>query len=406
VTPSWPIVALRKIISDLEAGVSVNAFDIAVVDDREIGVLKVSCVSRGRFLPRENKRVIPRDLSRVAVSPKKGDIVISRANTFDLIGACGYVEEDYPNLFLSDKLWRVVLAEPEVDSARWLIALLNSGMLRREFYRRATGTSGSMKNISKQSLLAIQVPRPPGELQARLGTAFEQLDKWAMQLECALRAKRSYKRGLTQQLLTAERRFPQCSHRKWHVLALGEFVQYIPRKVSKPAGTFLSAGVRSHGKGVFLKQEFQSQGIALDELFELRERDLVVNITFGWEGAIAIVPPEADGALVSHRFPTFVVDENRVLVDYLRHLIRSKRFIFDVGVASPGGAGRNRVLNRREFLDIALSIPSIDEQQQIAGVLNVCDREIDLLIKQLERIDAYRRALLSQLLSGQVAVGS
>lgn len=402
----WPVVALRTIISDLEAGVSVNALDEPISGDGEIGVLKVSCVSHGRFLPHENKRVVAKEQSRVAVSPNRGDIIISRANTFDLIGACGYVEEDYPNLFLSDKLWRAVLAEPTVDSSRWVIALLTSQRLRKEFHRRATGTSGSMKNISKQSLLAIEVPRPPADVQAKLGAIFERFDKCIALMDCLIRSKRAFKRGLTQMLLGGQKRVLGGQPGKWRVCRLGELVRHVPRKVPKPTGQFLSAGVRSHGKGVFLKHDFQSSGIALVELFQLKHRDLVINITFGWEGAVAIVPQEADGALVSHRFPTYEVDESKVLVEYLRYVIQSKRFVCDVGAASPGGAGRNRVLNRREFLDIPLSIPCIDEQRQIAGVLNMCDREISLLVRQREYADVYRRMLLSKLLSGEVALSS
>jgi type I restriction enzyme, S subunit len=406
VTSAWPTVPLSNIIGALRAGVSVNATDDVVDGDAEIGVLKVSCVSQGRFRPLQNKKVLPDDVGRVAESPKRGDIIISRANTFDLVGASGYVEEDHPNLFLSDKLWRVELAEPSIDSARWLIALLNSQKLRREFCRRATGTSGSMKNISQESILSIQVPRPPRNVQSRLGAVFEQFETLATQLGAQARANRSLKRGLMQQLLTGQKRFPAYRNEKWRSVALGDLIRYTPRKVPKPPGTFLSAGIRSHGKGVFLKKDFHADGIALDELFELKHRDLVVNITFGWEGAVAIVPPEADGALVSHRFPTYEVDESKVLVEYLRHVIQARRFVFDVGVASPGGAGRNRVLNRQEFLEIVVKVPGVEEQGQMAQLLNDCDRELDLLAAQREQVENFRRALLSLLLSGSLVVPS
>jgi type I restriction enzyme S subunit len=403
VTQSWHEVPLRKIIRELEAGVSVNGLDEPAIDG-EVGVLKVSCVSRGRFLPRENKKVIPSDIVRVAVSPKAGDIVISRANTFALVGASGYVAEDHPNLFLSDKLWRVHLNDPDTDSARWLIAVLNSTRLRREFYRRATGTSGSMKNIGKESLLSNQVPRPPREIQRKLGSVMEFLDKLSQELDVMLDGKRTIKRGLTQQLLTGQRRFEQFRSRKWNVVTLGDIVTFKPRKVPKPAGTFLSAGVRSHGKGVFLKEAFSSDQIALDELFELEHGDLVVNITFGWEGALAIVPPKADGALVSHRFPTYELNQDKILVEYLRHVIRTRRFVFDVAVASPGGAGRNRVLNRSAFLEIPVHLPCIDEQRKIADTLNLCDREIDLLEQLSQQVEMHKRAVLSRLLSGEISV--
>lgn len=179
---------------------------------------------------------------------------------------------------------------------------------------------------------------------------------------------------------------------------------FVPRRIPKPTGSFLSAGVRSHGKGVFLKKDFQADGIALDELFVLRELDLVVNITFGWEGAIAIVPPNADGALVSHRFPTYEFDRTKALPEFFRHLIRTRRFVFDVACASPGGAGRNRVLNRKEFLEIPVTLPSTAEQQTIAELLDGLDRELELLERLRQAVALQKNALLARLFSGEISV--
>src|SRR5262249_42680819 len=152
---------------------------------------------------------------------------------------------------------------------------------------------------------------------------------------------------------------------------------------AKPKGSFLAVGVRSHGKGVFLKRDFEAEDIALDELFQLHTDDLVVNITFGWEGAVAIVPPEADGALVSHRFPTFTFNEGVSFPEYFRHVIRQKRFVHEMGLASPGGAGRNRVLSKGDFLRIPVVLPPLEQQRRIATVLSACEREVVLLENEL-----------------------
>ena len=41
--------------------------------------------------------------------------------------------------------------------------------IKRELGRRATGTSGSMKNISKAKLMTITIPVPPVDLQRKFG---------------------------------------------------------------------------------------------------------------------------------------------------------------------------------------------------------------------------------------------
>ena len=163
-------VQLRDILSPFESGVSVNG-EARPASAGEVGVLKVSCVRGGSFFPQENKLVVARDLKRVAGRPRRGDILISRANTPDLVGECGLVEEDYPNLFLPDKVWRTVPTDPERDDSRWIVGVLCSSRLRVAIKARATGTSAGMKNISQDSFLSIRVPRPPIAVQREMGSA-------------------------------------------------------------------------------------------------------------------------------------------------------------------------------------------------------------------------------------------
>ena len=207
-----------------------------------------------------------------------------------------------------------------------------------------------------------------------------------------------------QQSLTGRKRFKEFEGEKWRSLALGEILNFEPRVVTKPKGAFLAAGIRSHGKGVFLKPDFEAEDIALDELFQLRTNDLVLNITFAWEGAVAIVPPGADGALVSHRFPTFTFKRGVSFPGYFRHVIRQKRFVHELGLVSPGGAGRNRVMSKSDFLRIRVELPSFREQQRIAAVLDTSDREIELLQKQLDALKEQKRGLMQKLLTGEVRV--
>ena len=103
-TNKIPMIPLRNLLAPFDAGVSVNGTGRPAASG-EIGVLKVSCVRDGLFFPQENKAVLDGERNRVAVSPKRGDILITRANTPDLIGACGLVDRNHPNLFLSDKIW-------------------------------------------------------------------------------------------------------------------------------------------------------------------------------------------------------------------------------------------------------------------------------------------------------------
>ena len=135
----------------------------------------------------------------------------------------------------------------------------------------------------------------------------------------------------------------------------------------------------------------------MDTLFAVQPHDLIVNITFAWEGAIAIVDKKDAGGLVSHRFPTFRFLEGKLECDFFRNIIIGKRFIFQLGVISPGGAGRNRVMNRKDFLRLKCIVPSCEEQRKIAQFLSFLDIKIDSVSAQVDAMQAFKQGLLQQM---------
>lgn len=159
----WPEMPLRNIILKVEAGWS------AVSESREctqgeFGVLKVSAVTSGRFLACENKTVLDLQPGRELITPRRGDLIFSRANTRELVAASCVVEDDHPNLFLPDKLWRLVL-HPKRATAMYLKELFWHKGFRDKFRASASGSSGSMLNISQEAMLNTIAPIPPFELQ-------------------------------------------------------------------------------------------------------------------------------------------------------------------------------------------------------------------------------------------------
>ncbi|WP_437802519.1 restriction endonuclease subunit S [Sorangium sp. So ce693] len=164
----WSVIAMGDAISSFEAGWSANG-EPRVRNDDEYGVLKVSSVTSGYFRPEEHKAVFSGNVDRELVTPRRGDLIFSRANTQELVAACCLVEQDDPRLFLPDKLWRIV-PEGEVVTAEFLKSLLSHPGFRFELTKRATGTSGSMLNISMEKVRSVAMPAPPLLLQRRFSS--------------------------------------------------------------------------------------------------------------------------------------------------------------------------------------------------------------------------------------------
>ena len=135
--------------------------------------------------------------------------------------------------------------------------------------------------------------------------------------------------------------------------------------------------------------------VLVGTLYKVEPEDLVVNITFAWEGAIAFAKEEDSGGLVSHRFPTFRINAEKADIEFVRNLVLTKRFIWDLGLISPGGAGRKRVMNKKDFLKIKVYVPSIKTQKKIGQILLSADNEINHLEKKLKALEKQKRGLMN-----------
>lgn len=196
--PDWEEKTLGEVITSLDAGVSVNSED-SPAGPTEQGVLKTSCVTKGAFDPNENKRVTDEvERSRLKEPVTANTIIISRMNTPALVGMSGFVRESYPNLFLPDRLWAAKVS-PE-HSAEWTGHLFGSSMMRSVISSKATGTSGSMKNITKDDVLSIPVQLPSLPEQTKIAGFLSALDGKIAAVGEQLSLTQAWKKGLQQQM--------------------------------------------------------------------------------------------------------------------------------------------------------------------------------------------------------------
>jgi type I restriction enzyme S subunit len=183
----------------------------------------------------------------------------------------------------------------------------------------------------------------------------------------------------------------------WPEKPLGNVLAPVIRERAKPKESYVGLGLRSHGKGTFLKPQEDPTKNSMDQLFEVKPNDLIVNITFAWEGAVAIAKACDDGALVSHRFPTYTFEKGEASPEFFQYVIAQKTFVYDLGVISPGGAGRNRVLNKNDFQKITVRLPSPREQKRIADCLSSADEVIAAQTRKVEALKAHKEGLMQQL---------
>ena len=163
----------------------------------------------------------------------------------------------------------------------------------------------------------------------------------------------------------------------WEQRKLLELVTKYEDPVETPHDGYIRLGIRSHAKGTF--HEYVEPGHELEtaQMHRVATNKLIFNITFAWEHAVAIANENDAGKLVSHRFPQFTLSES-LRPEFLKYVILDEGFHHNLYLASPGGAGRNRVLKIKEALDYPIYYPSLEEQHKIGEFITNLDHLITL----------------------------
>ncbi len=154
-------------------------------EKNEWGVLKVGAVNGWVFNPSENKRLPDEIEPLVEYEIKLGDILMSRANTAQLLGNVAYVQEINEKLLLCDKLYRLEVDDATLDR-EYLVAYMRVRSGRFQLEREASGTSGSMKNIGQDTVQNAWVTVPPLEEQKIISRYIKKIREKTARMEEAL----------------------------------------------------------------------------------------------------------------------------------------------------------------------------------------------------------------------------
>lgn len=193
---NWDCFTIGKLISTIESGWSGNGKQREKHTD-EIAVLKVSAVTKGYFIPTECKVLDDQHNIKKYVYPQKGDILFSRANTKEMVGATVLIKKDYPDLILPDKLWKIRFCT-DVNPI-YMKHVLSTTTVRNAFSAASTGTSGSMYNVSMEKFKGVIIPVPPLPVQNRFASFVERVDQQKQTVQQSLEKLELMKKALMQE---------------------------------------------------------------------------------------------------------------------------------------------------------------------------------------------------------------
>lgn len=377
----WNLVRLRDVAY-------INPNSTPVDDHVQVSFLPMSAVSEsGSIIGAEVKKAA--DVKNGFTSFENGDVLVAKITPcFENYKGCICHELINSRGFGSTEFH--VLRPQKRITADYLHLLTRTHHFRGTGELNMTGTAGQ-KRVPSIFLKNYLFPLPPLPEQKAIAELLSTWDAAIEKTERLIRAKKKQKLGKLDSLIFSNS--PNST--------IGSFAKLVLRKVNKPTGSYLALGIRSHFKGTFQRVVEDSNIVEMDILYKVKENDLIVNITFAWEGAIALVKKEDEACYVSHRFPTFEITRSKADPCFVRQLIMSSRMKYDLANISPGGAGRNRVLNKKDFLQMPIWLPDLKTQRVIGEFLYTLDIEITLLDQLLEKYKTQKRGLMQKLLTGE-----
>lgn len=340
-------------------------------------------------------QVAKSEVKRYCVRP--GDVLLTEGGDFDKLGR-GHVWEGQIDPCVHQNHIFVVRANPEILRPEFLAALTSSPYGRRYFLSCAKQTT-NLASINSTQLKAFPILLPPIWEQDKITQIIGCWNKAIEHTEKLISAKTRLKRGLMQQLLTGKKRFEEFKNQVWKRVKLGEVFQ--ERSDSNFPNLELLAITSSNG--VVKRSSLEKRDTSNpDKSIYLRilPGDIGYNTMRMWQGVSGLSQFEG---IVSPAY-TVCIPSDEIDGKFASHMFKHEPIIHLFRRYSQGLVDDTLSLKFKAFAQIKISLPPVEEQRRIAEVLGACDREIDLLRKQLDALRRQKRGLMQKLLTGRIRV--
>lgn len=380
---AWPMVPLGEVLTKSEEWitlepndryreVTVRLWGKGVVQRREVTGADIA--SRRRLIVRSQQFILSR------IDARNGALGLV-PNSLD--GAV--VSNDFP----------VFSPNPLRLLPSFLCLMSKTGSFVDLCKAASEGTTNRVR-LKEDRFLATEIPLPPVDEQRRIVARIEEL---AAKIEEARRLRKAAEVYTHKVLLGAYKQITEGA--RWTRMA--EIAPLVRRPVQiNPSTKYYEIGIRSFGRGTFHKPPIEGASLGTKKIFHIEANDLLFNIVFAWEAAVAVAKPQDHGRVGSHRFLTCVPKDGLATPAFLCFHFLTDEGLEQLGKASPGGAGRNRTLGLTALEEIAVPLPAFHKQQWICSLMAKGEFLKRLQAETAAELDAMLPSILDKAFKGDL----
>ena len=356
-----------------------------------IPVLQSGFVTSGKFLA-ESYVYVDEKLfeEQKRSSAKGGDILMAKIGA--QAGRCAIIPKEHPQSIIAGNCLKLTFDE-KTSSTDFFYMILTFNYDKNGLSDIKTETA--QPAISLKSLKAYKVPVPPLPEQKKIAEILSTWDKAIETVEKLVANSQQQKKALMQQLLTGQKRLLDDNGMKfgdeWEEFSVSDLCKIgrgrviSKNEIQDNSGIYpvyssqtLNNGIMGYLNTFDFDGEYvtwTTDGVNAGTIFYR-------NGKFNCTNVCGTLSPKSD--LINLKFLALAL--SRVAFKYVSHTLANPKLM-------------NGVMGT-----ITIRIPPIKEQEKIAQVLTLADREIDLYQQQLDKLKLEKKALMQQLLTGQKRV--
>jgi len=171
----------------------------------------------------------------------------------------------------------------------------------------------------------------------------------------------------------------------WKIAKIGEIVEMMTERIQVESGAeYKMAGVRWYGEGVFHRETVSGKKLSAKYISPLKSKAFIYNRLFGWKASFAVVPENLADCYVSNEFPQFIVNEEKLIPEFLYLWSISESTIRAVNATSTGSAAVSRNRFREEFfLEFEIPLPPLEDQRRIVSAWEQAKSEISSIQERI-----------------------
>lgn len=281
-------------------------------------------------------------------------------------------------------------------------------MRSRHFVGQAIGVSmrSGMPKINREDLGCIELVVPPLPEQRKIADILTTWDEALTQLDALIEAQERRKKALMQQLLTGRRRLKGFS-KPWKRFRFSELLEPQDRYVEfDDDHTYSLVSIRRRSGGVFFREALQGGDIKTKVMKRVHTGDFLISRMQVVHGALGMVRPECDGMYASDSYDVLIAKNEKVLhMPLLDWMSRMRSFWHLAYISSHGVHIEKMTFKLSDFMHEKITLPDdLEEQRQIAAILDTADQQLTLLRTQRTALDQQKRGLMQRLLTGKLRV--